>query len=288
MTANSMETDPGWFSPQVMMGTRDLQVFNMYGEAKYEGTISGPLFPSNGVQLLAAAIGADTISGTTAPYTHTLAQANTLESLTIEKIVGDFQSLQFAGSRVGKITIKCASGNNPVTIDADVTASLANVLDTPAAIAVADEIPFVFAEATVTLFGHVRAEASNVQIDIDNGLKSTYTFDGAHGPSFITPVTLHCSGQVDVVWDSFDDATYGDYTSMVDGTLGALDVAFTHPVAADGSIDITLAQVALSKYSNDLKISDVVMSTLNFEASKDLVAGHTIAAVVTNSKSTAY
>lgn len=288
MTGNTMETDPGWFSPQLMMGTRDLQVFNMYGEAKYTGTISGALFPSNGIQLLVAAIGTDTVTGTVAPYTHTLAQANVLESLTVEKNIGDFQSLQFAGTRVGKFSLKCAAGNNPATIDVDCTASLAAVLDSPSAISVIDEIPFVFAEGTVTIFGDVRAEVSNVQIDIDNGLKETYTFDKEHGPSFITPVTLHCSGQVDLVWDSLDDSTYGDYTKMVDGTLGVLDVLLEHPTAADGSVEMTLAQIAYSKYSNDLKISDVVMTTLNFEGSKDLTAGHTVAAVVKNSQSTAY
>jgi len=68
MTGNTLEVDPGWFSPELMMGVRDLHVFNMQGEEKFEGAVEGPLFPSNAIQLLVAAIGTDAVTGTAAPY----------------------------------------------------------------------------------------------------------------------------------------------------------------------------------------------------------------------------
>lgn len=289
MMGNNMEADPGWFSPQVMMGTRDLQVFNQYGEAKFQGSLEGPCFPSNGIELLVAAVGTDVVTGTVAPYTHTISQANALPSLTIEKDVGDAQSLQFAGCRVGKYTLEVAAGNNSAKVSADLVGSLVAVMDVPTAVSVVNEEPFVFAEGTLTIFGTARSEVSTAHIEIDNGLKETYTFSGNHGPSFITPVTLHVMGTLDLVWDAFDDATYGDFNKMQNGTLGALSLALQHP-SNGGSVTVACPQVVLNKFSNDLKIADVVVSAISFEASKPLTGAsqYTVQAVVMNSQSTAY
>lgn len=288
MTGNGMETDPGWFSPGLMMNVRDKQVFNMYGEQKNTGTIEGPLFPSNAVPLIVAAIGTDAVTGS-GPYLHTLSQANTLPSLTVEKNIGGRQSLQFAGCRVGKLSIKAPTGNEPVTMSADMSGQSVAVLDSPTAVSITNELPWVFAEASVTLMSHARAEVSSVNIDIDNGLKETWTF-GNHGPAFITPVTLKCSGTIDLVWSSLDNATYGDFTTMINGTLGALAVTFTHPGGGGYAIGFTFPQVALSKVAPDVKFEDVVMSSIAWEASRALAGGsqYTVQATVSNGVSTAY
>lgn len=288
MTGCTIESDPGYFSPELMMNTRDLHVYNLYGEAKYTGAIDGPLFPSNAIELLVAAIGTDAVTGTTSPYTHTISQANSLPSLTVEKNIGAFQSLQFAGCRVGKFTLKVPTGNEAAMITAEVSGQSATVLDTPTAVSITNESPFVFAEAAASIFGTARTEAHNVEFNIDNGLKETYTYSGAHGPSFITPVTVSASGALDVVWDSLDDATYGDYTKMENGTLGAFSITLTHPGTGGYSVQLTAPQVAYSKYSNDLKVSDVVLASLTWEATKHLVDGYTVQAIVLNGVSTAY
>lgn len=366
MSSNTMEEDPGWFSPTLMQGVRDKQIYNLYGEAKYTGSITGPIFPSNAMELMVASIGADnlagagitgssgtgsttlasgvsagassitvasatgfttgqvvqidvngsgptttaecrkiTVSGTTftldqaltyahlssaavvgvvAPFTHTIQESNTLTSLTVEKNIGGFQSLQFAGCRVGKFDLKAPVGNTAVEMTADLSGQSVAVLNSPTAVSVTNESPFVFAEASVTIFGSSRTDASNVGITIDNGLKETYTYSGSHGPSFITPVTLHTSGTLDVVFDSLNDSTYGDFTRMANGTLGALNFTLTHPASA-GTIAISMPQIVLNKYANDLKAEDVVMSSLSYEASRPLTGSslYTIQATVTNS-----
>lgn len=287
-TDNTMETNPGWFSPQLMMNTRDLQVFNLYGEATFTGTITGPFFPTNAATLFVGSIGTDAVTGSAPLYTHTISQANSLPSYTIEKNVGGFQSLVYAGCRIGKCTLNAPTANEPITVSYDITGQSAAILTTPTAVSVTNENPFVFAEGVFTLDTHARADVSNVQIMIDNGLKITYTFSGNHGPSFITPCTLHVNGTFTATWSSFNDATYGDYTTMVSGTQGALSLVFTHPGSNGASITITLPQVVLTKFVNDLKVSDVVMSNISFEASKSLGVGYTIQAVIQNSVSTAY
>lgn len=372
MTGNTMELDPGWFSPELMMGARDLHVFNLQGEAKLQGSIDGPMFPSNAMALTSAAIGMDgqpgygvtgtvgsgnttlsaasaanatTISvtsasgfatnqiiqidanssvgpttaecrmisgisgttltltpaltyahasavaviGVTQPYTHTFLQTNSLPSLTVEKNIGSFQSLQFAGCRVAKLSIKAPTADEPVTITADMSGQSVLFLNSPTAISVVNELPFVFAECTLTIYGTARYETTNVEIEIDNGLKETWTFSGNHGPSFLTPVTVHVSGKIDVVFDSLNDATYGDYQRVQNGTLGALSLAMAHPANA-GSVTVALPQIVLSKIGIDPKMTDVVMSSLTFEATRPLTGSTqwTIGATVVNNVYTAY
>ncbi len=374
MTGNTLEQDPGWFSPELMMATRDRNVFNLYGEQKNAGALDGPLFPSNAMELIVSSIGADAapgagvtgtagagsttlsspsgigattisvasstgftvtqviqiyansptgpttaecrkitaisgsgpytltldtalayahasaaaVAGVVAPYTHTISQANLLPSLTVEKNLGDYQSLQFAGARVNKLSVKAPVGNEPVSVTADMIAQSAAILTTPTAPAIVPELPFVFAEASVTLFSHARAEATNCQVDIENGIKETYTYSGQHGPSFLTPVSLHGAGTLDLVWSSLNDATYGDFQSMANGTLGALSLSFTHPGSGGYSVSFSFPQVALSKYANDVKFADVIMSSLSWEASKQLTDGYTVQATVVNGTYTAY
>lgn len=287
MLSNTMEVDPGWFSPELMMATRDLHVFNLYGQAVYTGAVAGPFFPSNAATLMAGSIGTDAVTGT-GPYTHTISQANTLPSFTIEKNLGNFQSIQFAGCRIGKMTLNVPATNEAANVSYDATGQSAAILTTPTTFSVVNESPFVFAEGALTLFTHARAEVTSASITIDNGLKSTYTFSGNHGPSFITPVTLHVSGSITLTWSSLNDATYGDFTSMVNGTLGALSLSLTHPGGSGASLTISCPQVVLSKMTEDVKMTDVIMSNLTFEATKSLSSGYTVQAVLVNSVSTAY
>lgn len=438
MASNTMEEDPGWFSPALMQGVRDKQIYNLYGEAKFNGTVTGPIFPSNAMEVTVASIGSDmtvgwgvygtiatptsttisapsvagdttvtltspagfaigqeiilgsgssrearlisnlvgsvvtvadalgyahpsldpavtgttttlsapltapttsvpvtsatgivtgsfvqidvnSVSGTrtsevrkvtnvvtntltvdspinfdhvtaaqvilvTTPYAHTIVQSNTLASLTVEKNIGGFQSLQFAGCRVNKWDLKAPVGNTAVEMSLDLMGQSVAVLNSPTGVNVVDEIPYVFAEANLTIYDTLRTEASNVSISVENGLKETYTYSNFHGPSFITPLTVHGSGAIDVVFDSLNDATYGDFNRMADGTLGVLDFTLVHPTNG-GTIDIQMPQIALSKYANDLKIDDVVMSTLTYEATRPLSGANqfTVRAIVTNS-----
>jgi hypothetical protein len=370
MTGNTMETDPGWFSPEVMEATRDLHVYNLYGQAHYTGSIDGPLFPDNAAELLTASVGADaqtgfgitgttgvgtttlnggvssgattitvtsgavftnnqiiqidvnnpatpttaecvkitniavnvltispaltfnhltgvTVKGVVAPYTHTFVQTNSLASLTVEKNLGGYQSLQFAGCKVGKLSVKAPATNEAVSVTYDVTGRQAAILTTPTPVSIIADVPFVFAEATLTMFGNPRNDVSSVQIDVNNGLKETYTYSGQHGPSFITPVTVTASGTLTVVWSSLNDSTYGDYSTMQNGTIGALAWTATHPVSNE-AVTITLPQIVLSKFANDVKMTDVIMSNLTFEATKSLSLGYTIQATLINQQYLAY
>jgi len=86
-----------------------------------------------------------------------------------------------------------------------------------------------------------------------------------------------------------DSSTYGDFNRMYNQTLGVLNVTLAHP-ASGGSIALQIPQIALSKYANDLKAEDLIMSSLTWEASRPQTGSslYTIAATVINSVWTAY
>jgi hypothetical protein len=374
-SGNTLNTDPGWFSPHLMMGLRDKQVYNLQGEEHNVGALDGPIFPSNAMALLVASIGADNlagagVTGTTgtgsttlsagtsigaasisvasstgfstnqiiqidvngtgpvttsevrkitaiagsgpytltldpsgptlafahasgaavkgvvAPYVHTIQTQNTLESLTIEKNVGgtNRQSLQYAGCRVNKLDLKAPVSNEAASLTADIMAQSVLVLDSPSTPSVANENPFVFAEASLSFFSTTRYEAANLVVSVDNMLKESYTYSQNHGPSFITSTGLHVSGTLDMYWSSFDDATYGDFNRLINQTTGALSITLQHPASA-GTIQISLPQIVLSKAAIDAKPDDVVLSSLTWEASRPLTGAslYTVQATVTNS-----
>lgn len=388
MTNVTMTPDPGLFSPKVMMGYRDINLFPLYGQLKNDGNVEGPIFPSNGIQLLVAAIGVDqtqvgspastaangtlaaasagattltytvtngagpavgdyiqvgpaigtfgswqtpTPSGASfvtqvtavtgsgpytltvpaipvavasdavaqvcvAPFFHSIGTANVLPSLTIEKDAGGYQSLQFGGARVNKYSIKATNGNAEAQVTADLMAQSVNVLDTPTPIFVTPETPFVFAESQIELFNTWLVQATSLSIDIDNSVKATYTYNNSHEAQFITATGRVITGQFDVVYYSYDDATYGYESMMMQGAQGALSISMRHPGSltygseANYGVQITMPAVNLDKYSQALKVDDVIVETFNFTAFVDLPSGGTtaVSAVVANGQYAPY
>jgi len=219
--------------------------------------------------------------GVVAPYTHLIQQANQLSSFTIEKNLGSWESLQFAGARVGKLSIAATATDAEATMTVDAVAKSVAVLSSPSAITITNESPFVFAEATVSLFGQSVLQASSFTMDIDNGLKSTYTMNTTHNLNFLTPVTRHVSGKIDVVFTSLDDATWGYFNQMIAGTSGTLTLTLAHP-ASGGSIAFTMPKVLLKKAADAVKFEDVIMTSLEYEVFLNLATLQTISATVIN------
>lgn len=364
MTGNGLELDPGLFSPKVMFGRRDVNTFPLYGQNKIAGSLSAPLFPTQGMAMICGAIGTDAAAGAgvtgtgatsattlngatlagatsivlqsatgyaqgsyiqvdvngtgptttaevrkistlvtttatldsaltyahasgaavavvTAPYTHTIAQGVTLPSFTVEKNLGGFESLKFAGARVNKLGLSVSAGNQEATTTLDLMAQSAVVQASPTAITVVNESPYVFAESTATIFGTATTQVSSVDISIENGLKDTYTFNSSHNLQFLSPVTVKASIKVDLVFTSLDDTDWGYWTKMVNGTEGALLATLTHPTSA-GTVAINFPRCRIRTSTDAVKMEDIILTTLNFDAYYDFTTSRTVNATVTN------
>ncbi|MDE2100382.1 MAG: hypothetical protein KGL39_24230 [Patescibacteria group bacterium] len=221
-----------------------------------------------------------------APFTHTIFQSNLLPSLTIEKNLANKQSQQFYGCRVSKFNLKMAVGETPALFTADIVALGVNTLDSPSAIAVDSTIPFNFANATLTnpFTSDAVTQATGIQIDLDNGIKPTYTFSGGHGPKFITPVSRKVAGNFSVVFDSLDDSTWGYQTFMSNQTQGNLVLNLLQPAGlGSNQVQITLSQINLIKDPIAPKFGEVLMEQVDFTGSLKLSTMTTVGAVIANS-----
>jgi hypothetical protein len=219
-------------------------------------------------------------------FTHTIIQQNLLPSWTIEKCLGGYQSEQYVGCRVGKYDMKCEASNTEVNFTADIIGKGVNVLDTPSTVSVINEAPYIFAGLNLYALGASIAQAGSLEIAIDNALKPTYTFNQSHDLQFLTPTTRQVNGTFDAVFTSLDDADWGYFSKMLDragaGTQGSLVANFAG--AGGTSLAITLAQINLSKYADDLKLDDVIMSSISYEGSLALgdTPPTTISAIAVN------
>lgn len=221
------------------------------------------------------------VSVVTAPFVHTIQQATTLPSFTVEKNLGGFESLKFAGAKVNKLGLSVAASNQEIALSLDLMAQSAVVQATPTAITVTNESPYVFAETTATIFGTATTQVSAVDLSIENGLKDTYTFNSSHNLQFLSPVTVKGSAKVDLVFTSLDDTDWGFWTKMVNGTEGALLTTMTHPASA-GTVAVNFPRARIRTSTDAVKMEDIILTTLNFDAYFDFTTSRTVSATVTN------
>jgi len=227
------------------------------------------------------------VSVVTAPFTHSIQQAVALSSYTVEKCLGGpatlgGQSILFAGSRVNKLSINVTATDAEAALSADMVAQSAAVLDSPTSVAVVNEMPYVFAEGTLSLFGQTVAQANGFTMDIDNHLISTYTFNQSHNLQFLTPGMIEVSGKIDLVWQSFDDATWGYWTQALNGGHGVLSFTLAHPTNG-GSASFSCPNVYIKTDSEDPKPEDIVMESLNYLAFLNQSTNNTVSATIVDS-----
>ena len=229
-----------------------------------------------------------------APFYHNINPANTLNSYTIEKNLGGKQSEQYAGCQIDSYNLKCPTTNSEVSFSAAVMGLAVAILDSPTAVAVDSGVPFVFAEGALTFQSNVMTTATNVEIDIQNTVKDTYTVGASHLPTYLTATTRKFSAKCTAVFDSLDDAAWGyfkqAFPSTASGgtpTVGALLLTLTHP-SGGGIVGINFPQVNIEKVGDDVKVGDVITQSLDLVPSYDISLGYAVQAYVANAANTAY
>jgi hypothetical protein len=228
------------------------------------------------------------VTAVVAPYTHSIIRTNTLDSYTLEKNIGGYQSEIFAGARIGKYSLKMGAVNTEAEFTADMSAQNVAVSNSPTTPTVVNESAFAFSEATLSLFGVDVYQAQAVDVSIDNGLKETWALSGEQDPAFITPVTSKISGTYNVVFSSLNDANYGYFKKAIqDEVNGALDLTIAHTGGA-GSININIPLQRINKYSDDIKMTDIVMVPMSFEGEYSLSTSTLFTVTIVNNVWTAY
>ncbi|MGH7723414.1 MAG: phage tail tube protein [Candidatus Dormibacteria bacterium] len=235
------------------------------------------------------AVGASAIAqNVQAPFFHNAGYQNTLPSFTIEKNTGGFESIQYRGCRVNKFSLKLDTTNKAAEYTADMIGQSFTVLPTPTAITIDQSSPWVFAEASVSLYGQLASQIDSIQVDIDNGLKDIFTFNQAHFLNFLLAASFKVSGQATAVWTSFDDPNWGYFNTAVGAVQGALSLTLTHGAGGKETMSITIPQVNLTKYKDVLKTKDAIMTNLSFEGSYQFSSSSRITASLSTQQNTPY
>lgn len=229
-----------------------------------------------------------------APFYHNAAPANTLQSFTLEKNMGGKQSEQYAGCQIDSFNLKLPTSNAEASFSAAVMGLAVAVLTTPTAITVDSGNPFVFTEGSLSFQGNVMTTATNVEIDIQNTVKDTYTVGTSHLPTYLTATTRKFSAKCTAVFTSLNDAAWGYFSQAYPSiapsnvpVVGALSLTLTHP-SNGGVIGISFPQVNIDKIGDEVKIGDVITQSLDLTPSYDIALGYAIQAYVANNSNVGY
>jgi len=224
------------------------------------------------------------------PFTHALGYTNVLPSLTIEKNTGGHQSIQYRGCRVNKFALKCETTNAAANYTADVIAQQHTILTTPTALVDDTSLPWVFAEAALSTppNGNPNISVEAFELDIENGLKDSWTMNQSHYLQYLTPASFKVSGTFKAVWTSFNDTDWGYFSNAISASLGSLTFSLTHAAGGLETLTLNVPQASLTKYKDDLKTKDIVISNLSWEASYKVSTAQRITATLVNSQSTGY
>ena len=152
----------------------------------------------------------------------------------------------------------------------------------------------VLAEGSLSFQGNVMTTATNVEIDVQNTVKDTYTVGTSHLPTYLTATTRKFSAKCTAVFTSLDDAAWGYFKQAFPSvatsgtpTVGALSLTLTHP-SGGGITGINFPQVNIEKIGDDVKVGDVITQSLDLTPSYDISDGYAIQAYVANNANTAY
>lgn len=270
--------------PQLLRNSRQPIAAAVPGIRKVSGTITAPLFPDIGNQFMAGVIGADTVTGSAAPYTHTIDPANVLKSFSIEKNM-DGADIQYTGMIVSKAEIELAT-NAEAKVIYTFEGQQDAVLGSPGTPAFPGDVPFGPTGITATLATYPDLTVSSVKATIDNTGKPYPTFNGQNYPETVIGTTRKVSYDVVAFLQSLSGTVPPNYYYFL---TNAPSLAF-QVALVQGTDTWTLKSTncVMTKYSDPIKLGDVVMVNFTLDAMLDPVSGKDLELVIVNSQATAY
>ena len=274
-------TDPGIIIPEVLKNTRSVASYSALGEFKPAGKFTIPLFVDQGYQPFAAAIGSDAVTGTN-PATHTIKpdqpNAKSWKTLTVEYNRAGLDSRQFAGAYFNKMSLKFTSKEVATVMYDWLAMTDANV--TPTTPSWGTSNPLALADYTVSVLGSPDISVMTTDINLDNGAKQYWTFNSSNYPQAIPPLKRVVTGQ----WTNIvQSATY--YTDMLAATTGAFVFTATQ---GSNSVEVNLPKIIITKIAEPLKVGEVFIFTVDFQALWDSVTSLDIEAIVVNTLAGAF
>lgn len=218
------------------------------------------------------------IAGTVTTFTHVIQpdqpNANAYKTLTLEKNLGGLTSQQFAGCAIDKLALKTDT-KGTASVDYDVMGT-AYAAIAPTTATYVSSTPLALANYTSTLFGAADTSLTAFEVDVAQGVKQYWTYNGGNLPGVVAPAERVVTGKWTNILQSI---TY--FANAKAGTQGALTFLMTQGTL---SVSINLPQIVIQKASMPIKIGELVMFDATFQALFNATAGYSIQATVVTTK----
>jgi hypothetical protein len=254
------------------------------GKAKYEGEFEMDFIPVNIGYFLKSLFGgcnSAAKAGESIVYEHTLTEAETKPSLTIEQSVGEI-TRRFAGSIVNSMKLSVKEGE-PVVANFGVKAKT-HASATKISASYDTIRPFVFTDCLaadgVTIGGTPFNEVKNLELEFKNGVELEYAL-GSYTPQFSYVKASEVSGKFELYLNTDSATLFADYLAK---TERAIVLTFTGDAIGSASnykFALTLPR-AIFKVATNSITEDFCMLSVEFEGLYDTVTSKLISAVLTN------
>jgi hypothetical protein len=154
-----------------MTGDRELGSIHKV-QHKPGGSFQTYARPSIGAELLTYVLGEESVSGSAAPYTHTITRADSIPYITVERKLDNIE--RFVGCKINQIVISGNTGQ-PVLMDTTFMASDSVIMPSAATASYETNEPFFFHDGVYTLDSGAIVTISAFTITINNNLEQIFT-----------------------------------------------------------------------------------------------------------------
>lgn len=236
-------------------------------------------YPDDSGHFLMAILGTDNITGTTAPYTHTLTQLDGVPpSYTLTDFSGlSTQARQYAGCYIDEVTIK-------YTVDGDLTIA-AKGQGSPSTLVAKPSATYSTQnflqgwEAQLTLAAQVNARVMGGSYTIRQKVTPIFGGNNQQGPTTFNVDGIEVTGQFDV---EPNDET--EFLYMLQGTVEAASLKFT---SGTNSLTLQTTKTQFTKGAID-RSGDYVKLPLSFETFYNATDSGAFTAILANPRATQY
>lgn len=298
-----VDSNPGtkpqvtYLANKALYGSPALQYGDITGVQHTELTVKGNLFTDTGPQLLYLAFGTDTVSGTAAPYTHSIKLLNDpsvgsqppsitvvdVDNILVSAPAGNAK--QVVGCLFDKLSVSIAA-TGAVTWNGTLVGSEITETTAPSTIAFSTAVFPPAWSTAFTLNGAAYPYVEQLDFDITLGAKPVPTLFASAAPYVIFREGMTVTGKLTIAVPPDDPVYY----SALQTTSNVLAAKVTDPVSGD-TITFTFSNV---QFKAPAVASDKPWETIpvSFDANAnvtDALSGYApMQVAVTNGVSTAY
>jgi len=252
--------------------------FGVYqGVFHVEMDLDGHVYPNEIGYLVLSMFGSDSVTGTSAPYTHTFTLAQTAPSLALLDYNG-VQTYQMRGMRAGKLSFTFNAAEDFLKWSAtlngkDYTTSTATVPTATASNA------FVGWQASVSVGGSAFAKVITFEANLTRDLSIVYTANNTQAPYTIYQGPLDATGNMVIVFDSASDLN-----RYLSNSTASMSVTFSN---GSYSFTLTSANVTFAADAAEIARDEVDLRlTLNWRGLSNATDGGPCRIILVNSTST--